>query len=147
MVAPRAALQRGEDLGWHVADVDGRHERDASTSRMLAPVQAAPPKRPRARGYNGRVVLPDFAKLARLCGMGTMNVSLPQSLKVFVEEQAAERGYGTTSEYVRELIRNDRDRQHLRSLLLEGAASPPSEPADPSYFDALREGVRERARR
>lgn len=79
--------------------------------------------------------------------MGTMNVSLPQSLKAFVEEQAAQRGYGTTSEYVRELIRNDRDRFHFRSLLLDGAASPPSEPADAAYFEALRAGVRERARR
>lgn len=33
--------------------------------------------------------------------MGTMNVSLPEPLKAFVEEQAAQRGYGTTSEYVR----------------------------------------------
>jgi len=38
---------------------------------------------------------------------------------------------------VRELIRNDQDRLRLRSLLLEGAASAPSEPADPAYFDAL----------
>jgi antitoxin ParD1/3/4 len=75
-----------------------------------------------------------------------MNISLPLSLKAFVEEQAAERGYGTTSEYVRELIRNDRDRQRLRSLLLEGAASAPSEPADAAYFETLREGVRQRAR-
>jgi antitoxin ParD1/3/4 len=78
--------------------------------------------------------------------MGTMNVSLPDSLKDFVEEQVARQGYGTTSEYVRELIRRDQDRLHLRDLLLEGAASPPSEPADAAYFEALRESVRRRAR-
>lgn len=79
--------------------------------------------------------------------MATMNVSLPESLKSFAEEQVAERGYSTTSEYVRELIRHDQDRRRLRDLLLEGAASPPSEPADAAYFEALRDRVRRRARR
>lgn len=79
--------------------------------------------------------------------MGTMNISIPQSLKTFVEEQAAHRGYGTTSEYVRELIRNDRDRLRLRSLLLEGAESAPSEPADAAYFEVLRDRVRQSPRR
>lgn len=78
--------------------------------------------------------------------MGTMNISLPQSLKSFVEEQAVARGYGTTSEYVRELIRHDRDRMRLRSLLLEGAESDSSEPADAAYFEALRSHVRDRPR-
>lgn len=78
--------------------------------------------------------------------MGTMNVSLPESLRAFVEEQVAQRGYSTTSEYVRQLIRNDQDRLRLRSLLLEGAGSPPSEPVDAAYFDALRDRVRRRAR-
>jgi antitoxin ParD1/3/4 len=76
-----------------------------------------------------------------------MNISLPESLKAFVEERAAQGGYGTTSEYVRELIRTDQERLRLRSLLLEGAASAPAEPADAAYFDALRDRVRERARR
>lgn len=39
--------------------------------------------------------------------MGTMNVSLPDGLKVFVDEQVAKRSYGTISEYVRELIRKN----------------------------------------
>lgn len=76
-----------------------------------------------------------------------MNISLPESLKDFVEERVAEGGYGTTSEYVRELIRHDQDRRRLRDLLLDGAASPPSEPADAAYFEALRDRVRRRARR
>lgn len=73
--------------------------------------------------------------------MGTMNVSLPDSLRAFIDEQIALRGYGTTSEYVRELIRRDQDRQELRALLLDGAASAPTESVDPSYFDGLRERV------
>jgi antitoxin ParD1/3/4 len=76
--------------------------------------------------------------------MSTMNISLPDTLKSFVDEQVAGRGYGTSSEYVRELIRNDQDRQHLRGLLLEGAASAATAPADRSYFDGLRERVRSR---
>jgi antitoxin ParD1/3/4 len=57
--------------------------------------------------------------------VGTMNISLPDSLKAFVEEQVAAKGCGTSSEYMRELIRKDQDRQHLRNLLLEGAQSVP----------------------
>ncbi|MGC1301426.1 MAG: type II toxin-antitoxin system ParD family antitoxin [Caulobacteraceae bacterium] len=76
--------------------------------------------------------------------MGTMNISLPDMLKSFVDEQVASRGYGTSSEYVRELIRDDQDRQHLRGLLLEGLSSPPAGPVDGTYFDDLRERVRSR---
>mgnify|MGYP001221514877 CR=1 FL=1 len=77
--------------------------------------------------------------------MSTMNISLPDSLKSFVDEQVASRGYGTSSEYVRELIRKDQDRQQLRALLLEGGGSAPGAPADTAYFDTLRERVRRRA--
>ena len=75
-----------------------------------------------------------------------MNVSLPESLKDFVDEQVTRRGYGTSSEYVRELIRRDSDRLRLRSLLLEGAASIAAPPADAAYFDRLRKNVKQRAR-
>ncbi len=61
-------------------------------------------------------------------------------------DQVASRGYGTSSEYVRELIRRDQDRQHLRVMLLEGATSAPVAPASAAYFDGLRDRVRRRAR-
>ena len=53
--------------------------------------------------------------------MTTMNISLPDALKSFVDEQIASRGYGTSSEYVRELLRKDQDRQRPRGLVLGGA--------------------------
>jgi antitoxin ParD1/3/4 len=75
--------------------------------------------------------------------MTTMNISLPEGLKAFVDERVSEGGYSTSSEYVRELIRKDQDRQRLRELLLEGANSGPATPADDAYFDSLRARVRQ----
>jgi antitoxin ParD1/3/4 len=77
--------------------------------------------------------------------MSTMNISLPDTLKSFVDEQVNQRGYGTSSEYVRELIRKDQDRLHLRELLLAGAASAPTTAVDAAYFDDLRKKVRQTA--
>jgi antitoxin ParD1/3/4 len=74
--------------------------------------------------------------------MTTMNISLPDTLKDFVDEQVTGRGYGSSSEYVRELIRKDQDRQKLRGLLLDGANSPRGAEANKDYFDALRARVR-----
>jgi antitoxin ParD1/3/4 len=74
--------------------------------------------------------------------MSTMNISLPDALKAFVDEQVAQGGYGTSSEYVRELIRRDQDRLQLRGLLLAGATSTPAAPADAAHFDRGRDGVR-----
>ena len=78
--------------------------------------------------------------------MSVMNVSLPDALKSFVDEQIIKRGYGTSSVYVCELIRKDADRLHLRGLLLAGAPSAPAAPADATYFNELRERVQRRAR-
>ena len=75
-----------------------------------------------------------------------MNISLPDSLKSFVDEQVTQRGYGTSSEYMRELIRKDQDRSRLRALLLQGAESTPGQPADRAYFDTLRDRVQQRTR-
>ena len=71
-----------------------------------------------------------------------MDISLPEALKSFVDRQARSRSHGSSSEYVRELIRKNQDRQRLRGLLLEGAASPPAVAADADYFGQLGERVR-----
>lgn len=74
-----------------------------------------------------------------------MNISLPETMKSFVDEQVSRRGYGTSSEYVRELIRRDQDRLQLRGLLLSGASSAPVAVADQTYFNDLRDRVRRNA--
>jgi antitoxin ParD1/3/4 len=74
--------------------------------------------------------------------MTTMNVSLPDELKAFVDDEAARGGYGSTSEFVRQLIRREQDRQQLRTMLLDGAASPAGPIADEGYFSALRGRLR-----
>jgi antitoxin ParD1/3/4 len=75
--------------------------------------------------------------------MSTMNISLPEALKSFVDERVDQGGYSTSSEYVRALIRKDQDRLRLRGLLLDGGASAPTNPINPAYFEALRDRVRE----
>ena len=92
-------------------------------------------------------MLPNFAKQSTIESMSTMNISLPDSLKSFVDDQVSQRGYGTSSEYVRELIRKDQDRLQLRGLLLAGAASPPGAAADAAYFADLRARIAQRAGR
>ena len=74
--------------------------------------------------------------------MGTMNISLPESMREFIDEQVSERGYGTSSEFVRELIRREQDRLTLRGLLLDGARSGAGKPVDEAYFDRLRKQIR-----
>ena len=74
--------------------------------------------------------------------MTTMNVSLPDELKSYVDEQVGDGGFGSTSEYVRDLIRRDRDRQQLRRALLDGASSSPGPIASASYFTTLRDRIR-----
>ena len=75
--------------------------------------------------------------------MTTMNVSIPDELKAFVDEQVDSGAYGTTSEFIRDLIRRERDRLHLKHLLLDGAASSPGPFADHEYFTTFRERLRD----
>jgi antitoxin ParD1/3/4 len=85
-----------------------------------------------------------FGKFCQKTGkvMSTMNISLPDALKSFIDDQVSQRGYSTSSEYVRELIRKDQDRQQLRSLVLAGAESARTVPVNGDYFESLRAKVR-----
>ncbi len=73
--------------------------------------------------------------------MSTMNISLPETLREFVDRQVGRTGYGTSSEYVRELIRRDQDRLELRALIIDGARSPIAGQADARYFAGLRRRI------
>lgn len=59
--------------------------------------------------------------------MATMNISLPDQMKIWVEEQAQGGRYGNASDYVRDLIRRDQERQaglaELQLLIDKGLAS------------------------
>ena len=75
--------------------------------------------------------------------MTSMNISLPEPLKLFVEEQVSKGGYSTISEYLRELIREAQrrtDRQELEAKLLAGLQSPTSEMTSDDWT-ALRERI------
>ena len=67
---------------------------------------------------------------------------IADGLKEFVEAQVSERGYGTNSEFVRDLIRREQSRTRVRALVVEGMASPEGSEMDAVYFDRLRERAR-----
>ena len=73
--------------------------------------------------------------------MTSMNVSLPEELKEYVEAQTRT-GYSTPSEYIRHLIRDDqkrRAREALDALLLEGLHSGDSIPVDAAFWSDLKQ--------
>lgn len=73
-----------------------------------------------------------------------MNISLPDSMKAYVDQRVSQEGYGTSSEYVRELIRRDKDRSQLRAMILKGLDSPITGQADADYFQRLRTRAEQR---
>lgn len=67
----------------------------------------------------------------------TMNISLTEPLKRFVDEEVRDGGYASTSDYVRELIRERQRRKAedaLRVLIAEGLGSGPAEPVSDDFF-------------
>ena len=79
--------------------------------------------------------------------MATMNVSLPDPMKAWVEQQAETGRYSNASDYVRDLIRRDQERaakiENLQKLIDEGLASGFSERTVEEIFeDAVRQTAR-----
>jgi len=72
--------------------------------------------------------------------MGTMNISLPDPMKSWVEEQTQSGRYANSSDYVRDLIRRDRNRQEaiaeIQGAIDVGVASGPAKPLDLEAFKA-----------
>lgn len=78
--------------------------------------------------------------------MTTMNISLPEELKAFVDRRIQDEGYGSSSEYMRELIRRDRDRVQFRQYLIAGIEAKPAGRMDKAYFAGLRSRTRKAAK-
>ena len=76
----------------------------------------------------------------------TLTISLPEPLRAFVEEQAAQGGHGSPDEFVQALIRAEQTRQaeaRLEALLLEGLRSEVG-PMTPDDWEAIRREGRQR---
>jgi len=77
--------------------------------------------------------------------MSTMNVSLPEGMKRWVESQVATARFGNSSDYVCDLIRRDQERQakiaHLQQLIQEGLESGLSNQS----MDDIRRSAKEQA--
>ena len=80
--------------------------------------------------------------------MATMNISIPDEMKAFVEEQTAKKGFGTVSEYMRDLIRGvqlrQAERQRVDALLLAGLESGPATPLTPEDWESIRQEIQRR---
>ena len=79
--------------------------------------------------------------------MDTMNVALPEDMKRFVQEQVANGGYSSVSEYIRDLIRSDQ-KEKARALLeaevLKGLVSGDSSPMTGQDWEEIRRTIRKR---
>jgi antitoxin ParD1/3/4 len=76
--------------------------------------------------------------------MQTMNISLPDPLKDFVDAQISSGRYSSVSEYVRELIRQDekcKAEARLEAMLLEGLASPETELTHQDFAEIRKEAL------
>jgi antitoxin ParD1/3/4 len=76
--------------------------------------------------------------------MSTVNISLPESMKAYIDEQVSTGGYGTVSEFFRDLVRQDQKRkakESLETLLLEGLDSGASTPMSSQDWEDIRRAV------
>ena len=77
--------------------------------------------------------------------MATMNISLPEPLKSWVEDQAKSGRYANSSDYVRDLIRRDQERREkiaaMQTMVDESLASGIS----PNSIDDMMKEARRRA--
>ena len=72
----------------------------------------------------------------------TMNISLPETLRDFVEREVADGGYGSVSEYMRELVRAKKSEKEIEDALLKAVRSKSLGEITPEFFDRLREHAR-----
>ncbi|MDJ1172556.1 type II toxin-antitoxin system ParD family antitoxin [Roseofilum capinflatum] len=76
-----------------------------------------------------------------------MNVSLPDPMRDYIDRQVQSGGYGSASEYIRDLIRQDQKRkaqEQLESLLLEGLNSGYATPMSDRDWQAIRQAIQDK---
>lgn len=79
--------------------------------------------------------------------MATMNVSLPDSMKTFVDEQVGQLGYSSSSEYVRDLIRRRQEELARFDTLIRAGLDSSTTPAELRLFTAeLRQRIADGSR-
>jgi antitoxin ParD1/3/4 len=79
--------------------------------------------------------------------MDTMDFSVPDEFRPFVQKRVAEGGFGSTSDYLQQLIEADQKQQaraRLEAELLKGIESGPAEPMTAEDWQALRNRVQDR---
>ena len=77
--------------------------------------------------------------------MTTVTISLPESLKAFIEHQLATKGYGNVSEYFRSLLRDAQKAEEdarLEALLVEGLAGGADVPLTQDFWKELKNEAR-----
>jgi antitoxin ParD1/3/4 len=82
--------------------------------------------------------------------MTTVTISLPESLKTFVDEQIATKGYGNVSEYFRTLLRDAHAKEEdakLEALLVEGLTSGEDIPLSREFWSELKAEAAELAKK
>ena len=80
--------------------------------------------------------------------MENIIISLPDSLRVYLEEQLRLGSYKNASEYFNLLVQQDKQRQTkqpLETKLIQGIESGPTEPMTAQDWDEIRQAVRERS--
>ena len=79
--------------------------------------------------------------------MTSVNISLPTNQRQYVERKVSRGGYSTVSEYFRELLRQDEQREaeaRLDSLLLQAMESGEPTPMTRKDWDDIRKEVKQR---
>ncbi|WP_026099922.1 type II toxin-antitoxin system ParD family antitoxin [Fortiea contorta] len=79
--------------------------------------------------------------------MKSINISLPDIMRAYVEEQVAQGGYSSVSEYFRELVRQDqkqRAKERLETMLLDGLNSGDTTEMTATDWEDIRQAVLQR---
>ena len=73
--------------------------------------------------------------------MTTVTISLPESMKEYIDDQVKTKGFGNTSEYFRSLVREAQQREadkRLEQLLIEGLSVGDDIVVTPAFWNDLK---------